>query len=242
MTKNNRLLLFFLVFSSNLYSNQFEARAIVESNDRFILSSEIGGKVISKLKGIGESFKKNDLLIEIDCSIYNAERDKIAVKRDIAKSKMEKNKYLEKYNTVGKFDVLLSELEFKEQEFEYSIAKLNSERCKIEAPFNGKVVKKMVNKYQNVKPQEELLEIVSDYSMEIRSVVPAKWLTWLKVNQKVIFYIEELDYKIDGNVKYIDSIVDPGSQTISVRIDFENKPEIITGMSGTVVFNYLENK
>ena len=232
-----RKYLFLILIVSDLFGNEIqEARALVESTNRTILSSEIGGKIISLSKNNGDYFKKGQVLVEIDCAIYKAEKEKIKVKRDLTKIKLEKNIQLQKYNSVGKFEVQTSKLELKEQNLALNIAEINVSRCQIKAPYTGRVVQRVANQYQNIKPQEELLEIVSSNSLELRSVVPATWLSWLKIGQKMQIKIDELDLQIESKVMQIDSVVDPKSQTINIRAKINSKEKIIAGMSASVEF------
>ena len=231
-----KLSLFILV--TNLFSldDNFQSRAVIHSFDRTILSSEIGGKIVFIQKDNGDYFDKNETLVKIDCNIYMVEKDKIKVKRDLLKVKYDKTKHLGTFKSVGEFEVKTSELELQEQELELKIATMNVERCEIKAPFSGRIVQKIANKHQNIKPQEELLEIISNNSLEIRTVVPAKWLSWLKVGEEININIDELNLDIKSKILQIDSVVDPKSQTVNLRAKIDNTNNIIAGMSGTVTF------
>lgn len=225
------------LFSIGLHANDnFQSRAVIHSFDRTILSSEIGGKIVSIQKNNGDYFEKNETLAKIDCDIYIAERDKIKVKKDLLQIKYDKSKHLSTLNSVGQFEVKTAELELQEQELELKIATINANRCEIKAPFSGRIVDKKAAKYQNIKPQEELFEIINNDSLEIRTVVPAKWLSWLKIGQEININIDELDVNLKSKILQIDSVVDPKSQTVNLRAKIENANNIIAGMSGTVTF------
>jgi membrane fusion protein, multidrug efflux system len=229
-----------IILITNLLSaeEKLQSRAVIHSFDRTILSSEIGGKIVFMQKNNGDYFEKNEILVKIDCDIYSAQRDKIRVKRDLLKTKYDKTKQLSTLNSVGQFEVKTAELELQEQEIELKIASMNVERCDIKAPFSGRVVEKIASKYQNIKPQEELFEIISTNSLEIRTVVPAKWLSWLKIGDEISVNIDELNVDIKTKILQIDSVVDPKSQTVNLRAKIENpNNNIIVGMSGTVTFN-----
>ncbi|MGJ0372454.1 efflux RND transporter periplasmic adaptor subunit [Aliarcobacter cryaerophilus] len=229
-----------IILITNLLSaeDKLQSRAVIHSFDRTILSSEIGGKIVFMQKNNGDYFEKNEILVKIDCDIYSAQRDKIRVKRDLLKTKYDKTKQLSTLNSVGQFEVKTAELELQEQEIELKIASMNVERCDIKAPFSGRVVEKIASKYQNIKPQEELFEIISTNSLEIRTVVPAKWLSWLKIGDEISVNIDELNVDIKTKILQIDSVVDPKSQTVNLRAKIENpNNNIIAGMSGTVTFN-----
>lgn len=229
-----------IILITNLLSaeDKLQSRAVIHSFDRTILSSEIGGKIVFMQKNNGDYFEKNEILVKIDCDIYSAQRDKIRVKRDLLKTKYDKTKQLSTLNSVGQFEVKTAELELQEQEIELKIASMNVERCDIKAPFSGRVVEKIASKYQNIKPQEELFEIISTNSLEIRTVVPAKWLSLLKIGDEISVNIDELNVDIKTKILQIDSVVDPKSQTVNLRAKIENpNNNIIAGMSGTVTFN-----
>ena len=236
-----KLLSFALLFSSLYASESQTARAVIVSLDRTVLSSEIAGEIVELSKFEGDSFKKGDTLIKIDCSVYKAQKRKIEVEKEIARLQLEKNKKLDTYGSIGTFEIQISEENLNKQKAESDIATINVSRCDIQAPFDGKIASKKVSKHQNIKPQDELLEIVSIDNLEARIVVPSSWLVWLKKGINLDLNIDETQTSVKAQIVQIDSIVDSTSQTITVRAKllkpFEN---IIPGMSATANF-YQQN-
>lgn len=232
-----RLATTLIFISTTLLAQEYnQARAVIESENRTILSSEIGGNISSISKNNGDYFKRGETLVTIDCDIYKAQRDKIGTKVGLAEIKLKKSLELAKYNSVGQFDVKTSELELKEQQLDYKIASINVNRCNIKAPYSGRVVQRIVNKYQNVKPQDELIEIVSNNSLEIKSVVPATWLTWINVGDELLLKVDEINLEIKTKIFQIDPVIDPKSQTINIRAKINDDKKIMAGMSGTLYF------
>ena len=232
----------FVLLISTLYANEnLSARAVIVSLDKTVLSSEIAGEIIELSKYEGDSFKKGETLIRLDCSIYKAQKRKIEVEKEIAKLELEKNKKLDTYGSVGTFEIQISQENFNKQKAENDIAAINVERCDIKAPFDGKIASKKVSKYQSIKPQDELLEIVGIDNLEAKIVVPSSWLVWLKRGIELDLNIDETKTTVKAQIVQIDSIVDPTSQSITVRAKllkpFEN---IISGMSATANF-YQQN-
>lgn len=227
---------------SSLYSNEdLTARAVIISLDRTILSSEIAGEIVELSKYEGDSFKKGETLIKLDCSIYQAQKKKIEVEKEITRLELEKNKKLDTYGSVGTFEIQISQEKFNKQKVESEIAAINISRCDIKAPFDGKIAIKKVSKYQTIKPQDELLEIVGTDNLEAKIVVPSSWLVWLKKGTNLDLNIDETKTTVKAQIVQMDSIVDPTSQSITVRAKllkpFEN---IIPGMSATANF-YQQN-
>ena len=235
----------FIFLASTLYLNANEnqtARAVIISLDRTVLSSEIAGEIIELSKFEGDSFKKADSLIKIDCSIYKAQKRKIDIEKNIANLELEKNKKLDTFGSIGTFEVQISQENVNKQKAESDIVAINVSRCDIKAPFDGRIASKKVAKHQNIKPQDELLEIVSVDNLEAKVVVPSSWLVWLKKGIEFDLNIDETKTTVKAQIVQIDSIVDPTSQSITLRAKllkpFEN---IIPGMSATANFIQVNN-
>ena len=232
----------FVLIASSLYASQdFQSRAVIVSLDRTILSSEIAGEITELSKFEGDSFKKGEPLIKIDCSIYKAQKRKIDVEKEIARLELEKNKKLDTFGSIGTFDIQISQENFNKQKAESDIAAINISRCDILAPFDGKIASKKVSKHQNIKPQDELLEIVGVDNLEARISVPSSWLSWLKKGIELDLSIDETKTIVKAQVVQWDSVVDSTSQSITVRAKLL-KPydNIIPGMSATATF-YQQN-
>ena len=233
----------FMMIVSSMYANQnFQARAVIVSLDRTIISSEIGGEIVELSKFDGDSFKKDEPLIKIDCSIYRAQKRKIDAEKEIARLELEKNKKLDTFGSIGTFDIQISQENYNKQKTEADIAAINVSRCDVLAPFDGKIASKKVAKHQNIKPQEELLEIVGIDNLEARVSVPSSWLSWLKKGMELDLAIDETRTVIKAQVVQLDSIVDSTSQSITVRVKLL-KPydNIIPGMSATANFYQKNN-
>lgn len=233
----------FMIIVSSMYANQnFQARAVIVSLDRTIISSEIGGEIVELSKFEGDSFKKDEPLIKIDCSIYRAQKRKIDAEKEIARLELEKNKKLDTFGSIGTFDIQISQENYNKQKTEADIAAINVSRCDVLAPFDGKIASKKVAKHQNIKPQEELLEIVGIDNLEARVSVPSSWLSWLKKGMELDLAIDETRTVIKAQVVQLDSIVDSTSQSITVRVKLL-KPydNIIPGMSATANFYQKNN-
>lgn len=233
-----KLLCLPLLFGSLLSAEALSARAVIVSLDKTTLSSEIAGEIIYLSKNEGDYFKRGESLVRLDCSVYEAQKRKIDVEKKIAKLELEKNKKLDEYGSIGTFEIQISQENFNMHQVESSIAQINISRCNIKAPFNGRIASKKAAKYQNVKPQDELLEIVSTDNLEARVVVPSAWLSWLKKGQELELHIDETQSKVKAKIVQIDAIVDPTSQSVSLRAKLHKAPRnILPGMSATAAFN-----
>ena len=220
------------------YANEIkESRALVVASQEAIISSELAAKVAEVLIEETQSFKNGDLLINFDCRLYEAQEDVVAANMNSALIKYKSDQQMLQMRSIGKYELELSKSEHEKAVSEHLIAKLNLERCKIYAPFDGAVIELFANPYETVQPQQELLRILKTDILELEMVVSSEWVSWLKVGHPVIVFIEEINEEFKATVSGIGANVDPVSQTIQLRATIDNNNEsLLPGMSGRVTF------
>ncbi|MEF8833274.1 MAG: efflux RND transporter periplasmic adaptor subunit [Halofilum sp. (in: g-proteobacteria)] len=213
-----------------------EPRGKIEAVQRTVLSSELSARVASLPRRAGESFEAGNTLVELDCGLYRAERDKVATRLAQAKRRRDNRERLAELDSVGQLEVELARLAVEESEAELRIASLNAARCTIEAPFDGRVVRLHASEHQSVKAQQKLLEIVGA-GLEARVIVPADWLSWLRTGDAMRMRVEETGATVHGAVTRIGAAVDPVSHTVPVWASLEGAgASLRPGMSGDVTF------
>ena len=214
-----------------------EARAVIKSLDRALLSSELAGRVTSLPRRAGDAFKKGDLLVALDCDLYQAQAAKVAAEHKAARLKMENAQQMKELRAIGALDVSLAESEFAQTQAALRIAQLNAERCTIRAPWPGRVVAVHVKPYENVRQQQELIEIINDRQFEAEIVVPANWMRWLKPGTPLKLRVDETGTTASAKVTAITPAIDAVSQTVVLRAALIDGSQLIPGMSATAVFN-----
>lgn len=214
-----------------------EARAVIKALDRALLSSELAGRVTSLPRRAGDAFKKGDLLVAIDCNLYQAQAAKVEAEHEAARLKMENAQQLRELRSIGALDVTLAESEFAQTKSALRIAQLNADRCSIRAPWPGRVVAVHVNAFENVRQQQELIEIISDRQFEAEIVVPAQWMRWLKPGTPLELRVDETGTTANARVTAITPAIDAVSQTVVLRASLAGGSRLIPGMSATAVFN-----
>lgn len=216
---------------------EYEARAVIKALDRAVLSGEIAAKVARMPVRSGEAFAKGDLLVELDCALYQAQADKVSAEVRAAKIKRDNARELKSYNSIGEVDVALAQSEYAQSLAELRIARLNTERCAIKAPWDGRVVGVHVSTHENIRQQQELIEIVADRRLEAEVVVPAAWLSWLQAGQSLRLQVDDSAESTSAQVSAIIPTIDAVSQTVLLRATLAQDTQLIPGMSATAVFD-----
>lgn len=212
-------------------------RGIVKARTQAVLYSQIQGRIGQIPVKEGQRFEKGAAMVEIDCEKYRAELAGALAEHEAKDKTFRNNKELTALNAVSTLDLEISEAEVKKAAASIRLAELNVRSCHIAAPFSGRVVAVMVNEYENVFPNDKLLSLLDDSSLEIELVLPSSTLGWLKRKSPFTFTIDETRREYKARVKEIGANVDPASQTIKVIGAFGSLPaDVLAGMSGTAHF------
>ncbi len=149
------------------------------------LSAEVTGRIIevSPAFSNGSFFKKDDVLLRINSSDYQlaitkAEALVATAKQQLARAEAEYKQKVEEYKGVTRSKI--SDYALRKPQYEEAKAKLKSAgadldlarvqlaRCKIKAPFDGRIVGKKADLGQYVMPGMVMAEIYSTDVAEVR--------------------------------------------------------------------------
>lgn len=225
-----------LIMSTN--SNNIEnIRGLVKPKSRAVLSSGIPGKIDEIRFGIGERFNEGDLLIRFDCERYLAELESANAKFNAESKKYENNKKLLELNATSNIDVEVSLAEMEFAKAEATIKRITADDCLMTAPYSGRVIDVLVNEYETVLADQELISILNDQQLEIELIVPSTWLVEMKIGEEFSFSVDETGMDYSAKIIQIGAIVDPVSQTVRlIGVFTEVTEDVLSGMSGTAIF------
>jgi RND family efflux transporter MFP subunit len=213
-----------------------EARALVATRSRALLSAEIAARIADMPKRPGTRFAKGDVLVVFDCSAYRAQRAAVAADLRQANAQYKAQQRLAELRTVGELDVVMAQAAVERAKAQLQLQDVYLNRCKITAPYAGAVVDWHSQPYQTANPGDQLIEIVGSGDLELELIVPSQWLGWLKVGQGITAHIEETDSDIRARVARIGARIDPVSQTVKIYAALGNDAKnLLPGMSGRAV-------
>ena len=217
-------------------------RGLVKPVTSATFTSEIPGRIIRLPFKMGDRFKKGQILVQIDCSLHNAELAAAKAELEAEKKKHENNLQLLALNAISKIETDISGTNVKKADAEKQIASVRVRRCVIYAPYDGRVIETAVNEHESVGLDQNLLSILSDKQLEIELIVPSAWLNWLQRGVEFQFHVDETKKEYKARVWQLGASVDPVSQTIRVKGKFESHAgNVLSGMSGTAIFSEPAN-
>jgi len=192
------------------------------------LSGEVAARIAALKVSEGDSFRQGQTLIEFDCATYRAAASQL----------LKVNNQLAKYNSVGTLELTQAKGKLDEAAADVSYMQTLVSKCTITAPFDGRVSKRHAAAWQYMTPGAPVLDIVATQDLELRMLVPSKWLPRLNAGATFQVTIDELGQTFPAKIKRTGAQIDPVSQTIPViGVITGNAENLLPGMSGWANFN-----
>ena len=167
------------------YQIRIPSQGIVRPRAQTDLTAEVSGKISSVASSFleGAAFEKGDVLIQLDprdheTALIRAEAEMIRAETAVSLAEAETENARKNWKRLGSgtpTDLVLkipqlrqAEADAKASEANIAEAKLNLERCRILAPYSGRVLNKQVDVGQYVNPGTMLGKIYSTEVFEVR--------------------------------------------------------------------------
>lgn len=222
-----------------LYSQNDEGivRVILDPIHRTLLSSEVASKVITVEKKMGESFQEGDLLIKLDAVIYQAGFDKAKALLKKAEADLAAAEQLYKERTASLSELREAEANREVAKADLILAEQKLKGCEIKAPYSGEVVAVFVNEFENVKNDQNLLEIVDSRVLLGKVLVHQEKIESINTGDTVPINLPGYQTPLMGTIKRIGAVIDPASGLIKIDIEIDNqKGNLRPGLVGTTQF------
>ena len=214
------------------------ARGVLVPAQEAVISSELSARIVELPFRDGESFAAGDVLVAFDCALFEARRDQAAALLRAARAALANAEQLERMNSIGELEVSLARTDMERAAAVFAEAEVTVGRCKVLAPYDGRLVEALVNAHEVATPGARLLTIISAGPLEATLLIPSDWLVWLAPGQPFAFEVDETKALLEGEVASIGARVDPASQTVPLRVVLSDAvPGLIPGMSGTARFS-----
>lgn len=214
---------------------QREIRAQLSPLRYATLAAEIGARISRLPVPEGAAFKQGQSLIEYDCALQQAQHGKARAALTAADKTWQTNRRLAELGSAGKLEVETSEAEVLKARAEVAAVQAILGKCRVTAPYSGRIAEQRAREQQYVQPGQPLLDIIDDSALELEFIVPSRWLAWLKTGARFQVRIDETGKSYPAKVQRIGARVDPVSQSVKLNAVIDGKfPELIAGMSGQV--------
>lgn len=206
-------------------------------------SAKISSEISAKIKRIpfkeGQSFKKNDVLVQFECKSQKAQLDKAAVLKEQSQKQEQADKQLLELKSIGRVEYEKSVADYEKSVAEFKYFKALVDKCLINAPFSGTVAELKFKDLEYVETGKEIMEIMDINSLEIEFLAPSNMYSKIKVNQEYEVNIDETGKIYPAKIIRLGNKIDAISKTFKVFAKLNNNTDagLLPGMSGTIRLN-----
>ncbi|MEP0940357.1 MAG: efflux RND transporter periplasmic adaptor subunit [Rhizobiaceae bacterium] len=217
--------------------SDFDARGVVIPNAEVTLGAGIAARIKLMPFKAGEEFRKGEALVVFDCARQQADLRGAQANLTKASSHHRGKIRLKSRGAAG-------DQEVRDAAADKEAAKATVDGlgevirlCKIDAPFDGRVVERHAQTHEIPAANAPILTVVDDSTLEVDLIVPSTWLRWVNRGTQFQFDVDELGRSYTAQVDRLGAKVDAVSQTIKITGTFVDVPaNVLTGMSGTAKF------
>ena len=212
-------------------------RGLVKPTSRATFTSQIEARITHLPFREGQQFTKGTPLVTLDCAKHHAELHAALAEQQARLKTLDTHLKLLNLSSISALEVEVSKAEAEKAAAAVDVTRVAVRGCRIDAPFNGRVVSVFVNEHERVFPNDKLLTILDDSRLEIELILPSHTLAWLKTGSSFHFVVDETGHTYTAHMTRIGASVDPVSQTVQIVGEFSGPPkDVLAGMSGTASF------
>ncbi|MEM8827186.1 MAG: efflux RND transporter periplasmic adaptor subunit [Pseudomonadota bacterium] len=214
-----------------------KVRGVVEAKSAATIGASMTGRITSMPFDEGDAFKRGQVLVAFDCSRNRAEAAAAHAAAGAARERHATNQELDSMGAIGTSEVRQAAADLSRARAEAKALDAAARDCTIYAPYAGRVVERIGNPSETPQVGAPLIRIQRSGDLELRLIVPSRWLVWLEPGTAFDFLVDETGGRHTGTVKGLGASVDPVSKTIRVRAAIDSDGGIVLpGMSGTARF------
>ena len=201
------------------------------------LSSEMDARILRLGPREGRHFNSKETLVALNCAMEEAQLRRARAILNAAKSKAKVSTRLSRLKATSKLEEQVAKAEVAKAKAEMAIIQVKINRCKIPAPFSGRVVTLMARQHQYVKAGDPLMEILDEQNLEVVFLIPSWQRQRLSVGERFKVRIDETQRSYPAKISAFGAMIDSVSQSVKVFGTMIGQfPGLLPGMSGVAQF------
>ena len=211
-----------LVDTLHMVSQNFiryiEIQGVIQADERVNVVSEIPGRVLVLTAKEGDIIAKGQLIATLDVENTQNQINEVNTALSLAQDVYERQsrlwdqkigsevQYLQAKNNVDRLNKSLETLQ-------YQLTK-----AKVYAPISGTVLMENIKQGEFASPGVPIIQILNTSKINISTDLPERYLTIMKLGDKVEMNFPSVDIQMPGKVTQLGSTIDAANRTLEVKI------------------------
>jgi membrane fusion protein (multidrug efflux system) len=198
-------------------SQRLSTTGTIRANESVDLVSEIAGIVKHIYFQEGASVARGELLVEIDDTELQAQRDRVQFQLRLAEIREARQRDLREQGVVSEQEYDLADSELNVLRAELRLVEARILKTKIRAPFDGVVGLRFVSEGSLVTPQTRVATLQDLDPIKIDFTLPEKYAGRIGPGSRVEFQVVGLDNPRTAEVYAIEPRIAPETRSLVLR-------------------------
>ena len=209
----------------------YSAPARVISLNQSRISARLNARIDSIRVRVGDRVKKNDVLVELDCSDATLNRTAAQSRRDLAQREFNRLSKLKKANVTTEQNLNAAEADLSQARVAWRQAQLQVSRCEVKAPYTGIVTARTASEGELASPGTPLLSLTDTESLEVvAEISPADSKTLARAS-KTLYEWNNSKYPV--SIRSLSPVINPDNRNREIRLLFDRQ-KALAGSAGRI--------
>ncbi len=209
----------------------FSAPAKVISLNDSKISALINAQINSIAVRVGDTVKKGDTLVSLDCSDSRLARSAALSRRELAQKEFNRLSKLRKASAVTEQSLNAAETDLSQARITFRQAELQVSRCNVVAPFNGVVTDRFASEGELAATGTPLLSLTDTDAVEIIAQIPPADSSTLRNAGKTFYEWNNRKYPV--SVRSLSPVINQLNRNREIRLQFNNQ-KALSGSAGRI--------
>ena len=191
------------------------------------LSPQASGIITDILFDEGAMAEEGDLLVKINDSELQAEKNRATFRLDLAEQREKRQKALLERGGISQddYDATLNEVNVIRSELDLINARID--QTEIRAPFSGQIGLKYVSEGSYVSPNSQIASLQSLNPVKIDFSIPERYISRVAIDDRINFTAQGVDSTFVGEVYAIEPRISRETRSISIRARSDNSSRLL---------------
>lgn len=199
----------------------------IQANELVELSTDASGIVTNIYFEEGREVGRGDLLVKINDSELQAEKQRSTFRLNLAEQREERQKSLLERGGISQddYDATLNEVNVLRAELRLIDAQI--EKTEVRAPFSGVIGLRYISSGSYITPTTRIASLQEVDPVKIDFSVPERYIPRVNISDKINFTVQGVDSSFVGEVYAIEPRVNTQTRTLQIRAISENKDQLL---------------
>jgi len=213
----------------------YSAPATVKPFNRPQLTAEVTGRILHMPIRVGETAEAGQVLVELECEVHEqkertalaaVQRARVQTQFSVAQLKRaeglkQKSSITEEFLEQRRTELAIARADLATQLAQRELAGFDVQRCRISAPFDALISKRLGSEGSLATPGTPLLELVQLSQLEVSAELRANQAESLADTEKPVFRYQGADYPL--RLRVLPPLIDERTRTREARLVFTGK-------------------